>query len=172
MPVMHYKNHYPRLGESVFIAAGACVIGKVTIGTRSNIWFNASVRGDMERIVIGEESNIQDNVTVHVDEGVPTIIGSRVTVGHNSILHGCTVEDGALIGMGSIILNGVIIGRDSLIAAGSLITPGTKIPPRSLVMGSPGKVVRTLEDDQIPIKDAMYLRYINLVQNYRGTDSG
>jgi carbonic anhydrase/acetyltransferase-like protein (isoleucine patch superfamily) len=172
MPVVPYKKHQPELGEGVFIAPGAHVIGQVEVGARSSIWFNAVVRGDMDKVTIGEESNLQDNVTVHVDEGVPTIIGSRVTVGHNVVLHGCTVEDGVLVGMGSVILNGAVIGRDSLVGAGSLITPGTIIPPRSLVLGSPGRVTRSLGEDQIPVKDAMYRRYMDLAQGYRGTKSG
>ncbi len=171
MPILEYKGIKPTLGNDVFIAPGAYVIGQVAIGSRSSFWFGASIRGDMEKITIGEESNFQDNVTVHVDIDVPTHIGSKVTVGHNTVLHGCTVEDGVLIGMGSIILNGAVIGKDSLIAAGSLVAPGTEIPPRSLVMGSPGKVVRTLTEDQIPVRDGMYRRYINLVRNYREANS-
>lgn len=167
MPVLPYKTFSPELNEEVFIAPGAYVIGQVAIGARTSIWFGAVVRGDMESIRIGEESNIQDNVTVHVDYDFPTVIGDRVTVGHNAILHGCTVEDGCLIGMGSVLLNGSVIGRDSLIAAGSLITQGTIIPPRSLVIGSPGKVVRTLTEEQIPVKGAMYRNYMTLASDYR-----
>jgi len=166
MPLIEHAGYQPEIGDDVFVAPGAVVIGRVTVGSRTGIWFNAVVRGDMDSIVIGEESNIQDNVTVHVDEDVPTRIGSKVTVGHNAVLHGCTIEDGVLIGMGSVILNDVVIGKDSLVAAGSLLTPGTKIPPRSLVMGSPGKVVRTLEDDQIPSVDGMYRSYVNLARLY------
>jgi gamma-carbonic anhydrase len=167
VPVLNYKNHQPTLGEEVFIASGAFVIGEVNLGARANIWYNAVVRGDMASIAIGEETNLQDNVTIHVDEDAPTIIGNRVTVGHNVVLHGCTVEDGALIGMGSVILNGAVIGRDSLIGAGSLVTPGTVIPPRSLAIGSPAKIVRTLSDDQIPLADGMYKRYLTLAANHQ-----
>ncbi len=166
MPVLSFKEFSPVLGEEVYIAPSAYVVGKVKIGSSSSIWFNAVVRGDMDEIVIGEESNIQDNTTVHIDEGVPTYIGNKVTIGHNVVLHGCTVEDGALIGMGSVILNNAVIGKDSLVGAGSLITPGTIIPPRSLVIGSPGKVVRTFDEDQIPTVDEMYRRYIQLAQVY------
>lgn len=172
MPVMAYKEYQPELGEEVFIAPNAYVTGSVTVGDRCSIWFGASVRGDMERITIGDETNIQDNVTVHVDFGTPTIIGKRVTVGHNAVLHGCVVEDGALIGMGSVILNGAVIGSDSLVAAGSLITQGTEIPPRSLVMGSPGKVVKTLDEDEIPVKSEMYRSYLALAGQYRESESG
>ena len=166
MPILSYMEYHPVLGENVFIAPGAYIIGQVSIGARSSIWFNAVIRGDMDRIIIGEETNLQDNVTVHVDEGTPTSVGSRVTIGHNVILHGCTIEDGALIGMSSVLLNGVAIGRDSLVAAGSLLTPGTVVPPRSLVMGSPGKVVRELSDEQIPLADGMYKRYLELARKY------
>ena len=167
MPLIAYKKFYPELGEEAYVASGAYVIGNVKVGARTSIWFGASVRGDMEQITIGEESNIQDNVTIHVDYDTPTIIGSKVTVGHNVVLHGCRVEDGALIGMGSVILNGAVIGKDSLVGAGSLVTPGTEIPPRSLVMGSPGKVVRTLGEDQVPVKAEMYRNYLKLAKEYR-----
>ena len=167
MPIITYKNFAPELGEDVFISPGSFVIGQVKIGARSSLWFGAVVRGDLDQITIGEESNLQDNVTVHVDEGVPVVIGSRVTVGHNVVLHGCTIEDDALIGMGSVILNGAVIGFDSLVAAGSLVTPNTIIPPRSLVMGSPAKVVRELKEGQLPSVDAMYRRYLKLAANYR-----
>jgi carbonic anhydrase/acetyltransferase-like protein (isoleucine patch superfamily) len=166
MPVLNYKNFTPVLGEGVYISPGSFVIGHVTIGACSSLWFGAVARGDLDQIIIGEESNLQDNVTVHVDEGVPTTIGNRVTVGHNVVLHGCTIEDDALIGMGSVILNGAVIGRDCMVAAGSLVTPNTVIPPRSLVMGSPAKVVRELNENQLPSVDAMYRRYLSLSANY------
>jgi carbonic anhydrase/acetyltransferase-like protein (isoleucine patch superfamily) len=166
MPVLNYKNFTPELGEDAFISPGSFVIGRVKIGARSSLWFGAVARGDLDQIIIGEESNLQDNVTVHVDEGVPTTIGNRVTVGHNVVLHGCTIEDDALIGMGSVILNGAVIGRDCMVAAGSLVTPNTVIPPRSLVMGSPARVVRELNENQLPSVDAMYRRYLSLSANY------
>lgn len=166
MPLLSYKNMKPQLEKGVFVAPGAHVIGRVKLGERTSVWFGASVRGDMDSISIGEETNIQDNATVHVDEGVPTVIGSRVTVGHNAVLHGCTVESNVLIGMGVIILNEAVIGKDSLVAAGSLVAPGTIVPPRSLVMGVPGKIVRTLSEDQLPIKDGTYRRYMELALNY------
>ncbi len=166
MPIITYKNFTPELGEGVFISPGSYVIGRVTIGARSSFWFGAVARGDLDQITIGEETNLQDNVTVHVDEGIPTIIGSRVTIGHNVILHGCNIEDGALIGMGAVIMNGAVIGHDSLVAAGSLVSPGTIIPPCSLVMGTPGKVIRTLSADQLPFVDGMYRRYLALSANY------
>lgn len=167
MPVMKYEQKEPHLGEDAYIAPGAYVVGQVAVGARTSIWFGASVRGDMDKITIGIESNIQDNTTVHVDEGAPTIIGDQVTIGHNVVLHGCIVKDRALVGMGATILNGAVIGEDSLIAAGSLVTPGTEIPPRSLVMGAPARVVRTLDEERLPVKDGMYLRYLKLAASYR-----
>lgn len=172
MPVMPFDRHEPELGKAIFIAPGAYVIGDVKIGNRSSIWFNAVIRGDMENITIGEESNLQDNVTVHVDANAPTRVGNRVTVGHNAVLHGCTVEDGCLIGMGAVILNGALIGKDSLVAAGSLVTPNTTIPPRSLVIGSPGKVVKTLEEDKVPVKAEMYRSYLHLAEKYLDAKPG
>ncbi len=167
MAVLPYLQYYPSLAVDVFIAPGAHVIGRVTIGTGSSVWFNAVIRGDMAEIIIGAETNIQDNVTVHVDYDQPVRIGSRVTVGHNAILHGCIVEDEVLVGMGAIILNGAVIGHGSLIAAGSLITPGTVIPPRSLVMGFPAKKVRELTADQLPAAEGMYRHYAALSRDYR-----
>ncbi len=172
MPLLPYKNYQPEIKEDVFIAPNAYVIGNVKIESRASIWFGAAIRGDMDEITIGEESNIQDNVTIHVDFATPTRVGRRVTVGHNAVIHGAIVGDGALIGMGSVILNGAVIGKDSLIAAGSLITPGTEIPPRSLVMGSPGKVVKTLEEDHVPVKAEMYRNYLDLANDYRKTEPG
>lgn len=166
MTVFSYQHDWPTLAADVYVAPGARIIGRVTVGTGSSIWFNAVVRGDMDEIVIGDQTNIQDNATVHVDSGVPVCIGSRVTVGHNAILHGCTVEDEVLVGMGAIILNGAVVGSSSIIAAGSVVAPGTVIPPRSLVMGIPGKVVRELTDDQLPAVDGMYRRYADLRRVY------
>ncbi|MGM0651168.1 MAG: gamma carbonic anhydrase family protein [Bacillota bacterium] len=171
MPLLPYKNFEPEIKEDVFIAPNAYLIGNVRVSSRASIWFGAVIRGDMDEISIGEESNIQDNVTIHVDFGTPTRIGRRVTVGHNAVLHGAIVADGVLIGMGSVILNGAVIGKDSLIAAGSLITPGTEIPPRSLVMGSPGKVVKSLEEEQLPVKAKMYRNYLDLAKDYRESES-
>ncbi len=167
MAVISYLGYSPSLAADVFIAPGAHVVGRVTIGSGSSIWFNAVLRGDMDEIIVGAETNIQDNATVHVDYDQPVRIGSRVTVGHNAILHGCTLEDEVLVGMGAIILNGAVVGRGSLIAAGSLITPGTVIPPRSLVMGFPAKVVRELTEEQLPAAGGMYRHYAALSRDYR-----
>lgn len=135
----------PRIDPTAFIAPGAVVMGDVTLGARSSIWYTTVVRGDMAPISIGADSNIQDGSIVHVDEGVPCTIGERVGVGHRVILHGCTVEDDSLIGMGSVLLNNVRIGRGSVVAAGAVIPEGVEVPPGSLVMGVPGRIVRAVD---------------------------
>jgi len=134
-----------RIHPSAFIAPGAAVMGDVTIGQDASVWYGAVLRGDMAPIVIGPESNLQDGTIVHVDEGLPCTVGRRVGVGHRVILHGCTVEDECLIGMGSILLNGVCIGTGSVVAAGAVIPEGMQVPPRSLVMGVPGRIVRPVD---------------------------
>lgn len=132
-----------------WIAPNASVIGNVTLGEDCGIWFGAVLRGDNEWIEIGENSNVQDNSTCHTDMGFPLTIGKGCTVGHNVILHGCTLEDGALVGMGSIVMNGARIGRGSIVGAGSVITEGKQFPEYSLIIGAPARVIRTLEPAQV-----------------------
>jgi carbonic anhydrase/acetyltransferase-like protein (isoleucine patch superfamily) len=139
----------PQVAESAYIAPGAHVIGDVVIGAHASIWFNAVVRGDIAAIRIGEGTNIQDNTTVHCDYGMPTTIGSHVVVGHNCIIHGCTIADNVLVGMGSTILNGAQIGENCLIGAGSLVTEGKVFPPGSVIMGRPAKVVRAVGEKEL-----------------------
>lgn len=134
----------PRLGRGVYIAKGAVVIGDVTLGDHSSVWYHAVVRGDINRIVIGTGTNIQDNAVVHLADDHPAILGDYVTVGHSAIIHACTVGDEVLVGMGSTILDASVIGAQSIIGANALVTQGTRIPPGSLVLGSPAKVVRKL----------------------------
>src|SRR6478752_7392437 len=131
------------------IADTAVVIGKVRLLANASVWFGAGLRGDNEWIEIGENSNVQDNATCHTDLGFPMTIGKNCTVGHNVILHGCTLEDGALVGMGSIVMNGARIGRGSIVGAGSVITEGKEYPEHSLIIGSPARVVRTLSPEQV-----------------------
>jgi carbonic anhydrase/acetyltransferase-like protein (isoleucine patch superfamily) len=138
----------PKLGHGVYIAQGAVVIGDVTLGDRSSVWYNAVVRGDINRIEIGSDSNIQDNAVIHLADDYPCVIGKFVTVGHSAIVHACTVGDEVLVGMGATILDGAVIGEQSIIGANSLVTQGAEIPPGSLVLGSPGKVVRALTEAQ------------------------
>ncbi len=143
------KDKKTNIHPDAFIAETASVVGNVTLGEASSIWYGAVARGDMNYVKIGKFTNIQDNATVHVDAERPCIIGDYTTVGHNAIIHGCTVGNNCLIGMGAIILNGAIIGDNSIIAAGSLITEGAVIPPNTLVMGSPGKVRRQIDEEGV-----------------------
>ena len=151
---------------TAFIAPSATVVGDVTLSAESSVWFGAVLRGDTDRIEVGERTNIQDGAILHADAGFPCILGSGVTVGHRVILHGCTVEDDCLIGMGSILLDNVKIGRGSLIGAGSLLTYGTVIPPGSLVMGSPGKVVRPVKDKEVGMIEGGWRTYVEYAAKY------
>lgn len=141
----------PRVHETAFIAPGAQIIGDVTIGPESSVWFNAVLRGDEAPIVIGAAVNVQDNSTLHMYEKYPLILEDEVSVGHNVILHGCHVKRGALVGMGSVILDGVEIGEYALIGANTFLPSGKKIPPYTLVLGSPGKVVRELTEQDLEL---------------------
>ncbi|MFE4810692.1 gamma carbonic anhydrase family protein [Peribacillus simplex] len=144
-----YKGHYPNVHSSSYIAPGGQLIGNIELKEDTSVWFNAVLRGDNEKITIGKGSNIQDGAIVHVDPGYPINVGENVTVGHNVVLHGCTVEDGALIGMGATILNGAVIGEGALIAAGALVPEGKIIEPGVLVAGVPAKVIRKLTPENI-----------------------
>lgn len=138
----------PTLGQGVYLARGAVVLGDVTLGDNTSVWYNAVLRGDINRIVIGHHSNIQDNAVVHLADDYPCVIGSWVTVGHSAVVHACTIGDETLIGMGAVVLDGAEVGRQCLIGAKALVTPGTTIPDGSLVMGAPGKVVRALTEKE------------------------
>src|SRR2546426_9836129 len=149
-----FLRQKPTLGQGVYIAEGAVVVGDVTIGDHSSVWYNAVLRGDINRLVVGHHTNIQDNAVVHLADDYPCLVGNYVTVGHSAIVHACTIGDEVLIGMGAIILDGAVIGERSLIGANALVTQGKRIPPESLVLGSPAKVVRTLtvaEQEQLRI---------------------
>lgn len=154
-----------KVHEDAFVAETASLVGDVTLGEGSSMWYGSAARGDMSYIKIGKKTNIQDNATVHVDTDLPCIIGDYVTVGHNAIVHGCQVGDNCLIGMGAIILNGAVIGDNSIIAAGSLITENAVIPPNSLVMGSPGKVRREVNEQDIEAIKQNAIRYEELWRN-------
>ena len=134
----------PKLGKNVFIARNATVIGDVTLGAHASVWYGAVLRGDINRIVVGHHTNVQDNAVLHLADNFPCILGNWVTVGHSAIVHACKVGDEVLVGMGAVILDGAVIGKQSLIGAKALVTQGTKIPPGSLVLGAPAKVVRQL----------------------------
>ncbi len=154
-------------GEQHFIAANASVIGLVILENNVSVWFNAVLRGDNEPIHIGANSNIQDGAVLHTDPGAPLTIAENVTVGHQATLHGCTIGAGSLIGIKAVILNHSIIGRNCLIGANTLITEGKVIPDNSLVMGSPGKVVRTLTETEIAALHANSKHYVDLMARYR-----
>jgi gamma-carbonic anhydrase len=159
-----YRGRLPVVHPAAFVDQSAQIIGDVEIGDESSIWMNAVVRGDVNFIRIGRRTNVQDGTIVHVQHDThPTRIGDDVTIGHGAIVHGCTVRDRVLIGMGAIILNGAVIGEDSIVAAGTLVTEGTVIPPRSMVMGSPGKVRRSLNDADV----ALILEYASHYVQYR-----
>ncbi len=156
------KGKTPEIsGDVGFLAPSADIIGNVTLAEGVNVWFNAVIRGDVDSISIGRNSNIQDGCVVHVDENVPCTVGEGVTVGHSAVLHGCTVGDNCLIGMNATVLNGAEIGENSLVAANSLVSQGMKVPPGSLVVGSPAKVLKELKPSMI---DAIRRNGINYVE--------
>ena len=157
----------PKCEKDVFIAPGAVVVGDVTLKEKSSIWYNSTVRGDDAPIVVGECTNIQDNVVLHGDIGYPLTIGNGVSVGHGAIVHGCTVGDDTLIGMGAIILNGAKIGKRCLIGAGALVTQHEEIPDGSLVLGNPGKVVRSLTPEEIEKNRENARGYIQDAKNHQ-----
>ncbi len=159
--------HVCTIPDNVFVADTATIIGDVTLMKDANIWFGAVIRADKAAVIIGEESNIQDNCVVHTSSTFPVTIGRNVSVGHGAILHGCTIEDNVLIGMGAIVLNGAVIKEGSIVGAGALITEGKEIPSHSLVIGVPGKVIREVDKEQYQgiIKNAH--EYTKLAMRYK-----
>lgn len=173
--LMKFKNWFPVVGEGSWIAPSADVIGNVSVADDSSIWFGCVVRGDVHKIQIGSRTSIQDLSMVHVthykkedmSDGHPTIIGDDVTIGHKVMLHGCTIENGCLIGMSATILDGAVIGEGSIVGAHSLVTQGKKFPPRSLIMGSPAKVIRELSTEEVEGLIAHAARYVKFKNEYR-----
>ncbi len=173
--LLKFKQWFPKIGEKSWIAPSADVIGNVTIGKDSSIWFGTVIRGDVHKIVIGDRTSIQDLSMVHVthykkedmSDGNPTIIGNDVTIGHKVMLHGCTIEDGCLIGMSATILDGAVIGEGSIVGAHSLVTSNKVFPPHSLIMGSPAKVVKTLSDEEVQNLIDHAGRYVEFKDEYR-----
>ncbi|MEA2028228.1 MAG: gamma carbonic anhydrase family protein [Campylobacterota bacterium] len=171
---LKFKEWEPQLGKNTWIADGASVIGNVEMGEDSAVWFGCVVRGDVHYIKIGDRTNIQDLSMVHVthykkpdmSDGNPTIIGNDVTVGHRVMLHGCTIEDACLIGMSATILDGAVIGKESIVGAGALVTKNKVFPPRSLIVGSPAKVVRELSDEEVAELYASASRYVKFKNEY------
>jgi carbonic anhydrase/acetyltransferase-like protein (isoleucine patch superfamily) len=168
MTIYSYKNNQPQIHKSVFIAPTAQIIGNVQIDKKSSVWFHSILRGDFDKISVGENTNIQDLCMCHADENIPLKIGNGVTIGHRSIIHGCTIEDACLIGMGSIVMNNTVIGKGSVVAAGAVVLEGTIIPPYSLVTGSPGKVKKTYKNrKEIEQKiGIMSDDYMGIAQNF------
>jgi carbonic anhydrase/acetyltransferase-like protein (isoleucine patch superfamily) len=159
----------PTLASDAWVAPTAQLVGKVHVGAKASIWFGVIARGDNEPLTVGEGSNVQDGSVMHSDVGYPLVIGPRVTVGHQCVLHGCTIEEGSLIGMGSTILNGAHIGKHCLVGAGSLVTEGKVFPEGSLIMGSPAKVVKALSPEQIQGLHQSALGYMENAQRFAST---
>ncbi|NPA28341.1 MAG: gamma carbonic anhydrase family protein [Epsilonproteobacteria bacterium] len=172
---MDYKGLSPKIDKLAWIAPNATIIGDVVIGEESSIWFGVVIRGDVHKIRIGKRVSVQDLTMIHVthykkedkSDGSPTIIGDDVTIGHKVMLHGCKIEDGCLIGMSATILDDAVIGKESIVGAGALVTKGKKFPPRSLILGSPAKVVRELTQEEVDELYASAKRYVKFMQEYR-----
>lgn len=171
--VIPYRDRHPTVDPTAFVAPGAWIVGDVTIAARASVWFNAVVRGDSDRVEVGEETNVQDGAVLHTDQGRPCIVGARCTIGHLAIVHGCRIGDGSLVGMGAIVLSGAEIGEESLVAAGALIPEGRTYPRRSLLVGSPARRIRDLTDDDV----AKLIRpgvehYLEYARAYGGSVTG
>ncbi len=173
--IMNFKDYSPEIGQGTWIADSADVIGRCKIGEDSSIWFQVAIRADVHFITIGSRTSIQDGSMIHVthhkkddmSDGHPTVVGDDVTVGHKVMLHGCTIEDACLIGMSATILDGAVIGKESIVGAGALVTKNKKFPPRSLIMGSPAKVVRELTDGEVKELYASASRYVEFASHYK-----
>lgn len=167
MVLLSFAGRTPEVHETAWVAENASLIGKVRVRADASVWFGAVLRGDIDEIELGPGSNLQDNVVVHTEQGSPAIVGSGVSVGHGAVVHGCTIEDGCLIGMNATVLTGAVVGRDSLVAAGSVVLEGAVIPPRSLVAGVPGKVRRELTDEEVDALHGNSSRYVTRAAVYR-----
>lgn len=167
MPIYQLGDARPSIDESAYLTDSATVIGDVTLKANASVWYGVTIRGDTEPIVIGENSNIQEGTVMHTDKGYPLTVGDNVTVGHQAMLHGCTIGNGSLIGIQAVVLNGAKIGRNCLVGAGALVTEGKEFPDNSLIIGSPAKAVRTLTDEQMAglMKSADI--YVQRAKNYR-----
>lgn len=166
--ILAYRGILPEIAASAYLAPTATVVGDVHVGEEAGIWFGVILRGDVNRIRIGRRTNLQDGTIVHVTSGThPTTIGDGVTVGHGAKLHGCTIGNGCLIGIGAIVLDGAEIGDESMVAAGSLVTPGTTAPPRSLLVGSPARIKRSLNNDELGLLKSLADRYVAYRLDYQ-----
>ena len=168
MTIRTYRARVPRVAADAFVADSAMVVGYVTVGARASVWYGTVLRAEEQPVIIGEDSNIQDNSVVHVlNERIGTRVGARVTVGHRVILHGCTIGDLCLIGMGSVVLDDVEVGAETIIGAGSVVTPGTRIPARVLALGSPCRVKRPLTPSELESLRTSADRYVHLAREHR-----
>ena len=165
--ILNYKNKSPKIQKTVFIADSADIIGDVEIGDFSSIWFNATVRGDQNKIIIGNRTSIQDNVVIHPDISNGVKIGDDVSVGHGAVIHGCKIENNVIIGVNSTVLNGAEVGKNSIVGANALIPGGTKIPERSLIIGVPGKTKRKIEEVEIKSIAKNAEKYVELTKEYK-----
>lgn len=167
MAIYALGEHAPDVDPTAYVAPSACVIGKVTLKEKSSIWFGATLRGDNERITVGRGSNVQDGAVMHTDPGSPLTVGDSVTIGHQAMLHGCTVGDGSLIGIQAVVLNDAVIGKNCLIGACALVTTGMKIPDRSMVLGSPAQIIRELTDEEIAGMHRGIASYVPRAERFR-----
>jgi carbonic anhydrase/acetyltransferase-like protein (isoleucine patch superfamily) len=165
-----YRGKSPQVEKALFIADSAEIAGSVYAGEESSVWYNVSIRGDIGAVYIGRRTNVQDGSVIHVSTDVPARLGDDITVGHRAVIHACTVEDGALIGMGAIILDGAVIGRESIVGAGALVTQNKEFPPRSLIVGSPAKVLRELSEEEVEAIRANTAEYVELAARYAGRE--
>ncbi len=166
MAVESFRNQMPEWQEAAFVAASADLIGRVRLEEGSSVWYNATLRADLAPITVGRNSNVQDNCCLHIDRERGCHLGAQVTVGHSVTLHACTVEDNCLIGMGAVVLDGAVIGHGSIVGAHALVTGHTVIPPRSLVLGSPARVVKTLGEEAEEANRRHALEYVALAREY------
>lgn len=167
MAIYQISEFSPQIDSTAFVADSANIIGKVRLAAHSSVWFNVTIRGDNELIAIGENSNVQESAVLHTDMGFPLTIGKNVTIGHQAMLHGCTVEDGALIGIQAVVLNGAVIGKNCLVGAGALVTEGKHFPDNSLIIGSPAKVARTLSEEEISHMHKNTANYVQRAQLFK-----
>ncbi|MGZ8291350.1 MAG: gamma carbonic anhydrase family protein [Telluria sp.] len=167
MAIFQLGEHAPEIDPSAFVAESANLIGKVTLEANASVWFGVTIRGDNERITIGEDSNVQEGTVMHTDMGYPLTIGKGVTVGHQAMLHGCTVGDGSLVGIQAVILNGAKIGKGCLVGAGALVTEGKEFPDYSLIIGAPAKAVRTLSEEDVARLQASAQSYVKRGQLFK-----
>ena len=172
MPNLEFLDREPSIDPSAFVAPGVDIVGDVTIGAQSSIWYGCVLRGDINRIVVGERSNLQDSSIVHLSDDFGVHIGDEVTIGHKALIHACTIGDGVLVGMGAIIMDGATIGEGSIIGAGALVLGGTEVPPGSMVIGSPARVIRELDGEERLEGRRLANKYVLVSRKYLGKGIG